>query len=111
MLLYFQQRHDIGQFSAINPQPINLPGIVGIRIMLMGPSHRQPNQLVYLYPVQFIFHLHPAVFKEAANRKALHESTRKARPERCLTSCRQGQRVDVVMLNLDKPEIGLKYTA
>ncbi|TKI05047.1 integrase core domain-containing protein [Martelella alba] len=46
-----------------------------------------------------------------AKRKALYESARKARPERWSMSCRQWQRVEVVMLNPDKPETGLKSTA
>ncbi len=46
-----------------------------------------------------------------AKRKALYESARKTRPERWSSSCRQWQRVEVVMLNPDKPGTGLKSAA
>jgi len=46
-----------------------------------------------------------------AKRKALYETAQKARPERWSTSCRQWQRVEVVMLNPEKPETGLKTAA
>ncbi|WJV63914.1 IS3 family transposase [Pectobacteriaceae bacterium C52] len=46
-----------------------------------------------------------------AKRKALYDMAKKARPERWSASCRQWQRVDVVMLNPDKPETGLKSAA
>ncbi|QWA09357.1 transposase family protein [Sodalis ligni] len=46
-----------------------------------------------------------------ANRKALYESAQRANPERWSKHCRQWQRVEVVMLNPDKPETALENAA
>ena len=46
-----------------------------------------------------------------ANRKALYESAQKANPERWSKHCRRWQRVEVVMLNPDKPETALENAA
>jgi len=46
-----------------------------------------------------------------ANRKTLYESAKRANPERWSKHCRQWQRVEVVMLNPDKPETALENAA
>ena len=46
-----------------------------------------------------------------SNRKALYEAAKKANPERWSKQCRQWERVEVVMLNPDKPETTLGNAA
>jgi putative transposase len=46
-----------------------------------------------------------------ANRKAVYEAAKKTCPERWSKQCRQWQRIDVVMLNPDKPQTALEKAA